>query len=302
MTMGFKYQMLACKSPQELFTVTMNHLTQLRSKVDEAKSVTDLVDQVILLTTNKYKSMPCADFAGLKQALCRFFSDKKVKVSLFLQDGIQKQDGAIVLSNRGVMPPGVGVPGQITHFDQSGNSASVDSFVFPGVEQLEPAPSNAPWVPVSSQLGLNLYAKDVCTSVATAASAAAVAAAAAQAEAQIASPLPAKLDSTAAERDILSGECAQHSTKGLNLLAELIGAGASATATENFKLNLFPDTNIESVASGKGGNSVPLITIDTGSQALHASNKHLVGIMDDMRIDTSGNAGEDDLLGLMDAA
>lgn len=302
MTMGFKYQMLACKSPQELFAVTMNHLTQLRSKVLEAKPVSDLVDQVILLTTSKYKSMPCADFAGLKQALSRFFSDKKVKVSLFLQDGIQKQDGAIVLSNRGTMPSGVGVPGQITYFDQSGNSASVDSFVFPGAEQLEPAPSNAPWVPVSSQLGLNLYAKDSCTSAASAASAAAVAAATAQAEAQMARPSPTKLDSTAAERGILSDESAQHSTKGLNLLAELIGAGASATATENFKLNLFPDTNIEGVASGNGGNSVPLITIDTGSHALHASNKHLVGIMDDMRIDNSESAGEDDLLGLMDAA
>ena len=28
-----------------------------------------------------------------KQALCRFFEDKHVKVSLFLQDGIQKSDG-----------------------------------------------------------------------------------------------------------------------------------------------------------------------------------------------------------------
>lgn len=41
-----------------------------------------------------------------KQALCRFFEDKHVKVSLFLQDGIQKSDGTLPLveEHRGDMP------------------------------------------------------------------------------------------------------------------------------------------------------------------------------------------------------
>ena len=37
MTMGFKYQMLACSYPQELLHVTLNHLYQLRAKVEQAK-------------------------------------------------------------------------------------------------------------------------------------------------------------------------------------------------------------------------------------------------------------------------
>ena len=37
MTMGFKYQMLACSYPQELLHVTINHLYQLRAKVDEVR-------------------------------------------------------------------------------------------------------------------------------------------------------------------------------------------------------------------------------------------------------------------------
>ena len=45
------------------------------------------------------------EFAGLKQTLCRYFADKRVKVSLFLQDGIQKQDGAIPLVYSGPLPP-----------------------------------------------------------------------------------------------------------------------------------------------------------------------------------------------------
>ena len=44
MTMGFKYQLLACSYPEELLHVTLNHLAQLRSKVADAKVVVDLVD------------------------------------------------------------------------------------------------------------------------------------------------------------------------------------------------------------------------------------------------------------------
>ena len=37
MTMGFKYQMLACSYPQELLHVTLNHLYQLRAKVEDVR-------------------------------------------------------------------------------------------------------------------------------------------------------------------------------------------------------------------------------------------------------------------------
>ena len=44
MTMGFKYQMLACSYPQELLHVTLNHLYQLRAKVEDAEQVVALRD------------------------------------------------------------------------------------------------------------------------------------------------------------------------------------------------------------------------------------------------------------------
>ena len=48
MTMGFKYQLLACSYPEELLHVTLNHLAQLRSKVADAKVVVDLVDEALV--------------------------------------------------------------------------------------------------------------------------------------------------------------------------------------------------------------------------------------------------------------
>ena len=67
MTMGFKYQLLSCSHPQEVLLVTLNHLYELRSKVEEAPAVTDLVDEVIRQVNAKYAGMSTADYGYLKQ-------------------------------------------------------------------------------------------------------------------------------------------------------------------------------------------------------------------------------------------
>ena len=89
-TMGFKYQLIASSYPQELVHVTLNHLYQLRAKVEGAAAVAALIDDAIRLVNDKYAAMSVLEFAGLKHTLCRFFADKKVTASLFLQDGLQR--------------------------------------------------------------------------------------------------------------------------------------------------------------------------------------------------------------------
>mmetsp|Transcript_53479 Transcript_53479/g.122904 ORF Transcript_53479/g.122904 Transcript_53479/m.122904 type:complete len:381 (-) Transcript_53479:72-1214(-) len=288
MTMGFKYQMLTCAYPQELLTVTLNHLHELRSKIEEFGPVAAMVDEVIATTNSKYASMSISDFAGLKQVLCRFFSDKRIKVSLFLQDNIQKNDGTIALSCGGALPPFVDAPGKISYYDQSGSTLGVDSFVFPAADQIKTTQSEG------CRLGLNLYSKEKNeaalrkTAAATSPDAAAAAARAPRAPQH-------KVDSVTAERAILQSDRTQQSTAQLNLLADLVGG---STPTDNFKLNLFPDS---SDASGTAGASPAeqLIVIDVSG-----SNRNLVGIMDEMRVaDSAGqDSGHADLLDLMDNA
>ena len=58
---------------------------------------------------------------------------------------------------------------------------------------------------------------------------------------------------------------------------------------------------------GVGGvGHTQMITIDVGGRALHASNRDLVGVMDDMNLGAQEGAAydddPDDLLGLMDEA
>lgn len=60
-----------------------------------------------------YTSLTVGQFYSLKHALCRFLQDRRVKVSLFLQDGLQNLDGTMVLVRDGPVPPGSELPGAI---------------------------------------------------------------------------------------------------------------------------------------------------------------------------------------------
>ena len=88
-----------------------------------------------------------------------------------------------------------------------------------------------------------------------------------------------RVDSVSAAREILQGSRTSQSTSDLNLLANLIGAGASGST--EFKLNLFPDTSMHGGGGGGGGGGAQVIVIDTGRD-MAANNRNLVGIMDDM--------------------
>lgn len=318
MTMGFKYQMLACSFPQELLHVTLNHLYQLRAKVEDAGPVVALVDEVIALTNDKYATMSPLDFAGLKQTLCRFFADKRVKVSLFLQDGLQKNDGTLTLGYSGPLPPGNEIPGRIHYYDVSGAGLGSDSFDFPHVESISNASLGPPIDPArlaACSLGHNLYTKEAAAKPPPAAQAAAAeAAAAAAAAASHGGAVQAqRLDSAAAERAILAGD--SHARQDLNLLADLMGRGAENVSSEPFKLNLFPDTSMPGSVPGKGRGVVPttdMVVIDVGVREMSAANRDLVGVMDHMSLGGGGDdwgaaerapeEDDDDLLGLMDEA
>ena len=227
-----------------------------------------------------------------------------MKVSLFLQDGFQKQDGTITLSYRGVTPPGIELPGKVVYFDPSGNTLGVDSFLFPAIEHMTQGRQAGDLAGLTTHLGSNLYAKEkgVPPPAATLdAASAAAAAAAASGTASMAPPAAARLDSAAAELAIRGTEQAQQSTKDLNVLADLIGPAQAPT--EAFKLNLFPDTSLDIAGSGSGG-GVPMITIDVGTKAMLSSNRDLMGIMGDMSQMQMGHGvpDDEDLLDLLDSA
>jgi hypothetical protein len=84
MTMGFKYQLVACNHCGELLEVTLNHLMSVMQMVDSGPAQ-ESVRRATELVTHRYAGMSGTDFCLLRQTLCTHLQDKRIKVSLFLQ-------------------------------------------------------------------------------------------------------------------------------------------------------------------------------------------------------------------------
>ncbi|KAJ0395029.1 hypothetical protein P43SY_003242 [Pythium insidiosum] len=292
MRMGFKFQMLSCSSADELVHVTMNHLENTKALIESA-DVKGLVDETILLTSQTFGTMSAADFFLLKQHLCRFFQDTRIKVSLFLQSGIQGADGTLSIRYDGLTATGGRVPGTIRYFDDEGNVDDEERFSIASAEDSTAAPD----VPVldrdqrNTQLGYNMYEADAKgAGLVGGKSTRDVVADAKRGGArgpQERKPVGKTFKATASD--------------GLNLLADLLGASAKEVAEDksSFRLNLFPDD------CSKGGGdededskSVPTIWIDATSE-----RKEAEALADGFDMSESSREGKDhdDLLKLMDS-
>ncbi len=67
----------------------------------------------LLFHLQRYRPMSAGAWTLLRHTLARFFQDRKVKVSIFLQDGIQLGDGSFNLSCTGALPVVTATPGSI---------------------------------------------------------------------------------------------------------------------------------------------------------------------------------------------
>jgi hypothetical protein len=285
MAMGFKYQIISCTAPQEMIDVTLNHLNALKRLVVSNPQLSDLLEECTKQIHAAYSAMILADYNAMRQSLCTFFQDRKVKVSLFLHDNTQNHDGSIVVPSTGTLPVGAQVPGTVRYFQG-------------GVEirrEAHACASAASWVPSSgarTSLGANLYEKDRPGAETTPAP-----------EASNLHPPPLGqplAPSTAAESHIAQDSHKTAAAVGeLKLLASLIGA-QPAPANETFKLeNLFGAGVFSKEAKSQGPD---VITIDGSAPGEHHRGLDQIRQqMDSLNIGYDP-AGQDDLLDLMDKA
>ncbi|KAG3118004.1 hypothetical protein PI125_g3284 [Phytophthora idaei] len=302
MRMGFKYQVLSCASADELLQVTMNHLANTKNLVDSAE-VKCQVDETIQLTSDNFGSMSPADFYMLKQYLCRFFQDTRIKVSLFLQNGIQGIDGTLVIHYEGFTATGGKVPGTIRYFDASNRVEEEETFVIASAEGSVEAPAGSVLErdQLNAHLGFNMYEADSkdgtggfsCSTRQLFADTKARGAGSNSSAKGVGAPKHQKtFKATAAD--------------GLNLLADLVGKSSSAKDVEGdnkaLRINLFPD---DPTKPGSGGDEeddkeVPTIWIDAASDRKTSTD----AILQDFKIDDDAKRegkGGDDLLDLMDS-
>jgi hypothetical protein len=123
MVMGVKRQALCVRYPEELLHVTAIHLETVRALIPEAPEA-QLLIACAARVAQVYEPLPVQTFFEIRQELLRFFQDRHVKVSLFLQEAVQLEDGVLVISVTGEGPPGVLVPGSISKFGAGGEALS----------------------------------------------------------------------------------------------------------------------------------------------------------------------------------
>eukprot|EP01027_Heterolobosea_sp_BB2_P013849 GEZU01019930.1.p1 GENE.GEZU01019930.1~~GEZU01019930.1.p1 ORF type:complete len:407 (+),score=81.48 GEZU01019930.1:82-1221(+) len=275
-TMGFKHQLLCSTYPEELLQITLNHLDSIR--------YTDEVAYTRKLIIEKSASLSRHEFGLIKQNLCDFFQDKKVKVSLFLQNQIQNSDGTIVIPRGGPIPPTFHHPGFVRYF-KDGQEVRTDHIDHPAAAAAAPEQHGDPLDPNTrpSQLGKNLYKKTTQTKAPEA-----------QQKPAASTPPPASPTNAVAQQPVTKVEdkAPKANPAELNFLARLIRTDVKAEK-DNFKINLFPESFEDSDAKTSSSGPSNIIVIDNinTKEAIQESNRDLVSIMDNLKID-----GEDFLL------
>ena len=319
MTMGFKYQLTQCLTPTQIVDVTLTHVVTVRSYLTD-ESVIALLDAFEAKCRDLYGRFTVNEWIDLRADLHDYLKDYRVKVSLFLQAGVQKSDGSFCVPTPKSpdSPYGVGPNWE-------------------GEMMADPPTLGVP-------LGGNAYSKDKQAPrppapLASASSSYADAAAAAKAAAEEKARAAAAEERLRRSETVVKGNADEMARKagkeGAKELNHLLGLIQPPKVSDDFKLNLFGDgpglggaVSFGDVGGGAGasgdanflGKARPRsdyveISADSRREADKASG--LSDVMKSFSVNDSGGGGtrkggkaaaaaddddEDDLLALMDAA
>lgn len=119
MVMGFKFQTLNCTCPSQLRVVTQTHIDNIRA----------MCDRYVQLSA--YDDLTLGDWLHCKQRICQFFKDRKIRVSIFLQNDLQNCDGELVLDGTGHMPKKCEPLGTVRFFKKDGTLAATKTVEHP---------------------------------------------------------------------------------------------------------------------------------------------------------------------------
>jgi len=102
---------------EEIHHVTIKHMSTMRQMVGEVSEAAELVGMVTTKLNMLVSKYSAYDFLVMKQQLMKFFDERNIKVSLFIQDGTQGLDGTVYLDFCGVGPYLSERPGTVLKFD-----------------------------------------------------------------------------------------------------------------------------------------------------------------------------------------
>jgi hypothetical protein len=325
MTMGCKYQLVTMRNPRQLIEVTLNHIDGMRDSLKQAPC--QALDDFRGRFMEWLREQRVGELADTRHGLLSFFQGRRVKVSLFLQDGMQNSDATFNIPVDTHLPPlpDVDPPGTIKYFENDGVSA-VEAFAHPR-SALRPFSSGEVYDPLHAPMrenehGRNLYLSEQRKKKDQPPSA------------HLGSPAPVNPPAQVppAQASHVSSRSATHSAIPMSTPSDCPTSAASTFLNslaasivapmgpkEQFKLNLFhqdeqPLSGQDGVADDSAAAVDNVVTISRVSKEdLLVQNPQLAEVIRDIGgvsvasqpisnrdRSTMGNAGED-LLDLMDA-
>jgi len=290
MTMAIKYQLTMVKRPAEILLVTLNHFDAVYEFVKDNATCRGLMEDFYKRFQQTYGNMSAAELQMLRQTQLNFFQDMHIRVSIFLKDKVQNQDGGFVFEKGGSVPHDTEIPGTIRVFGADGTPSRMETFSPGEIYQLsEPAGSIERSGARRTNLGTNMYANK--TPVASngegppaSAGNATVGIGGSRISKNAASKIfPSKSDSGGVK--VGSNPLAEAE---LRLLSTLVGAGQSRRKSKKeegeFKLNLFNDEDEEQEYQERQREEPSATTISIDASAKR-KNEKLNKIMNDMSLD-----------------
>lgn len=305
MTMGCKYQYFTLRHPYELVELTLNHLENVRVSLT---SDSEYLKEVEARMHQLMATLTVGTLADSRLALLNFFQGKRIKVSLFLQEGMQNPDATLNIPVDTCLPPLLTseAPGTVRYFDQ-GNLVLTDVLPHPdSALQRKVGPEAYNPFDVSCRQctqGTNLYLQDRKKKTASSSQDAP-----ARASGAVIPPTTRPVPSSTAAKQ------GKTQVGALNSLSSLIG-GSVPTSGGYFKLSLFDDQAAEEAASSKDSDVppelAPVVNISKISkEEVRSSNAELMGVVSQFDVGIANvpasrraaNEDADDLLDLMDNA
>ncbi len=281
-------------------------------------TLSDLLDAVGRTMAAVYAHLPPGELWALHFALLRFFQDRRVRVSVFLAEGLQLADGAFALPLKGPLPEGCAAPGTLQRFGPDGRAVGAPEPLH-ALAALQGGGGGERWGSAEDwrELGRNMYAGDLgrdTGSPRAKGGAGGGGGGGGGGEAFGGGPGPAAPAGAPAPS---LGPAA--STAGLNAFARMVGGAGGGKEAEEFQMDLEHALGIETFG-GAGGEEEPAapapLPAALSPVAVHRVNGALGErsgrrLADSLRGELAGApespqsphaaAGGDDLLSLMDA-
>ena len=318
MTMGCKYHAITCAAPREIADVTLRVLDTIAQCLAGTQATEEILrtrDQ-ILQVAHRLTTGQCAD---VRHAMLNFYQDKRIKVTLFLQEQLQGAHGIFKLPRGGPLPaspPSVPV-GTVTYFDNGVPVGRPQPFAHPDAA-LSLAPLELP------RMGRALYGVERVKGSASGAGADVPSLADGGLVPPTKTPAhspggghhpggPLAASPEARSPPAPTGPVAQplgkHASYGheeansaARSLSHFLVQRAARPGADNFRINLFPEDGADdaTAAAGGGGGYVP-VTYAMSHQDRLRANSEVLAVADGWgEAPAPAGGGGDDLLDLMD--